>query len=438
MENKEMTNNNMGEVVTDNNVAVKDEYVKGFDFGRSGIRKIDKNGDIMLYDSSFIEIKADAKVRVEGGNPKDDFTVIECPWSNINGKRFVKGTTMDFHEGLVRKADETEFKTYQDETYINAIYSIAVDIYDRIDNFVAEAENDVNGLVGEFKGKTVIGLCMPVKEFFTGDHKDVIKENLAGEYIVRFNILGKTVKFSIDKNNILVSPEGMVAWLLLTTHKDKSVLALIAKTNGVIIDVGHGSTDITIVRNGSPYGKKAASAPFGGVNFESLVADKLESARKINTPGSIRRAIEEGVVSDGTLVTGAGKEVREAKEDLADEIVRRVKNVLKTAMMNSKEISYLYFVGRSFIVVGEENKGDKVDGENTVNKPIDNYTGSLADMVVSRWGSPVTNLRVPRADELKEGTIVDIQPKDDEDFNVEAFNEEVANVRGLRLGLLKK
>lgn len=369
--------------------------IRAIDAGGSCTRIARSKDEIFKIPSTCMEIPIDAPEKkhiIEDGSL--DFCFKKCPSSGLVGRRFVKGEAMNQYTGDVLVCDNQIVKVLQEVTYINILYSIAADCLRRDLNYQ------------EFK----IGLCIPAAEFYddTNDRINDVKDGIAGETAIYFPMLDKTISFTIDKTNIGVVAEGVVAAFKFKGDRD------FVTRNSVIVDVGYRSTDITILLSFKPVGASAASRPIGGVNLEAAIQSQLERDNIFASTDTVRKALCGNFVLDendqlvdvtsyiekartisgsdylekavslanmdglkysknemldavkssymvqGQDVIDITDYVHKAKEMFVDAVFKSIQAVANAKMMNISEISNVMCVGRPF-------SGDLSDEYNLVN-----------------------------------------------------------------------
>lgn len=389
---------------------------RALDAGGSQTRIAKSAMDKTCIPSPCMEIPADAAVK--GHIIKDrltDFVIKKSPCASLNGRRFVRGDAMNQYSGNMLICNNEDVKVLQEITYINLLYAIASDCYNRGIN-----DDDFQVIV-----------CIPAAEFYDdrNDRIDEVKTNLAGTTSIYFPMLDTSVRFTIDRLNIGVVAEGVVA-----AYKYKNDRNFVFK-NTIIFDVGYRSTDVTVLLKFEPVGEGAASRPVGGINLEANIQSKMErdnlfvSTKVIQEALStiyvidkdateltditdyIHRAKEEGVKdyigraldlmrTDGIMVSRAqieqavrshyilhGSEivditdyVHEAKIVFADLLHRIALDVTNAKMMNIGDISNTLCVGRPF-------SGDLDDPYNLVNLLRDKFHGDVCMYAVPDAGT---------------------------------------------------
>lgn len=370
--------------------------VRGVDAGGSQTRIAKNKNEILFIKSPCMEIPVDAPVKGHIiKNAALDFVVKKSPCEALLGRRFVRDEACNQYNGDILVCDNTEVKVLQEITYINILYAIAVDCVNR-------------GLNDE---SFFIGLCIPAAEYYDDENDRIgeVKDNLAGDTAIYFPMLDRTIRFHIDKKNIGVVAEGVVAAFRFQTDRN------FVYKNSLIIDVGYRSTDITILMNFDPVGAGAASRPIGGINLEANIQSKLERdnifvsteviqkalstiyvvdkttdelidvtdyimvAKESNASDYLNKALDlarqdsfdftrgqlEVAVRSHYLISNAETiditpYVHAAKEVFVDVVYKAALNVAAAKMLNIGDISNVFCVGRPF-------SGDPEDQYNLVN-----------------------------------------------------------------------
>lgn len=370
--------------------------VRGVDAGGSQTRVAKNKKEIVFVKSPCMEIFVDAPTKGHIiKNPTLDFIIKKSPCSSIVGRRFVREEAFNQYTGDVLVCDNTEVKVLQEITYINILYGLAVDCINR-------GYNDEH---------FYIGLCIPAAEYYDdkNDRINEVKENLAGDTYIYFPIMDKTIRFHIDKKDIGVVAEGVVAAFRYQADRN------FVYKNTIIFDVGYRSTDITIMLNFDPVGAGAASRPIGGINLEANIQSRLERdnifvstdviqkalttiyvidkptyelvdvtdyvtmAKDDEVSDYLDRAVElakldsifvtrgqlEVAVKSHYIISNADtvditEYVHDAKDTFVDAIYKAGLNVAAAKMLNIGDISNVFCVGRPF-------NGDMEDPFNLVN-----------------------------------------------------------------------
>lgn len=255
----------------------------GLDLGGSKLRYGVSRNLIRVMDSKVLEIEPSAPVKEYASDDTlSDFVIVKHPMTSLCGRRFVRGDALDNYRGDVLFCDNQDSKCNQEITYINAAYGIAQDC---VLNYYNEQEVQVTA-------------CIPTAEYFSEEGLiEKFKNNLTGEYEIKFPRINQTVTFTVLPGNVTVTPEGVVA----AYHY--AYVDGFARGVTLIIDVGSRSTDITVLRNFKPIGNSAVSRTKGGMNIISIVRSSLERDSILLNSDEIAYAFEHRyIIQDGKLV----------------------------------------------------------------------------------------------------------------------------------------
>ena len=219
---------------------------------------------------------------------------------------------MNQYSGNMLICNNETVKVLQEVTYINLLYAIAADCYNR----------EIND--GDFQ----IIVCIPAAEFYDdrNDRIDEVKTNLAGTTSIYFPMLDTSVRFTIDRQSIGVVAEGVVA-----AYKYKNDRNFVFK-NTIIFDVGYRSTDVTVLWKFEPVGEGAASRPVGGINLEANIQSRMERDNLFVTTSTIQEALSTIYVidKDGTELTDITDYIHRAKEEGVKDYISRALDFMRT------------------------------------------------------------------------------------------------------------
>lgn len=276
---------------------------RGMDLGGSQVRYGVSKDLIKTQAAKCMEIPINAPVKdYASKDVLSDFIIRRHPMAQLCGRRFVRDDAMDHYKGNVLYCDNQAVKVKQEVTYINAAYVIAQDCYLQYFD-----EQDVQ-----------ITACIPTSEFYSEDSLvDGFKENLTGAFELEFPRVNKTITFTIQPGDVKAVPEGVVAVYKYANEP--------GFCDGVtcVIDVGHRSTDITLLKNFLPQGNSAVSRPKGGINIVSFVRSALErdnillNTEEIEYALSHRYVNQKGRLEDVTdIVNSCNNDKEEVKSAL--------------------------------------------------------------------------------------------------------------------------
>ena len=132
----------------------------------------------------------------------------------------------------------------------------------------------------------------------------------------------------------------------------------------LIIDIGAGTSDLSVVSSGKLITNSKYTEPIGGNNIES----KFKQILKHNGyprvgMSAISKACETGQLKQGTRVLDVHKELNSAKKSVAAELTQMIKDYQDLVEINLADVSYLLVVG-----------GGSINNENDPNmEPITNH-----------------------------------------------------------------
>lgn len=350
---------------------------RGLDLGGSDIRLGLSKDHIVVLPSTCLEIDINAPVKeyLADDCKYDDFIIENHPKSTLCRRRFVRSDVMDHYNGETLYCDNQSEKCEQEITYINAAYALAYAC-------ASKGENDV---------VVNVGICIPTSEYYADtDYVSELKRGLAGSFTICFPLAGERIEFQIPEEGIRVTPEGVVAALSFSQE------STFREGLTVIVDAGHRSTDITILKNFKPIGRSAVSRPIGGINIEAYVRGEMEregillNTEQVHKILTNRYIIKNGELIDVTeMIASAGRDpekvklalfhyytdvteadinnamneyfiklgsdiknvtgfVTEAKRVFASSIRRDINDVLAREMLNISAINNLVPIGRPF------------------------------------------------------------------------------------------
>lgn len=244
---------------------------RSIDLGGSQVRIGSSDDPIMEIDSLFLEIPLTSPAKAYIEDKYADFIIEKHPLVSLCSRRFVRGEAMDHFQGTLQICDNQKNKVEQESIYANAAYAIARHI-DHLYSYDEDIE---------------LSVCIPTSEFYSDkkDYPGIFKKGMAGEHSIFFPLLNRRVVFNINKDNIKVFPEGVVAAFKFKDDK------AFAEGVTLIVDVGYRSTDITILKRFRPVGKSAVSRPKGGINIEAALLAELERDNILVSREEVRGAL---------------------------------------------------------------------------------------------------------------------------------------------------
>lgn len=255
----------------------------GLDLGGSQVRYGVTADCIRVIEAKTMEISPDAPTKdYASDDVLSDFIIRKHPMVRLCGRRFVRGDAMDHYKGTVLYCDNQTVKVEQEITYINAAYEIARDC-----------------MLQYYDDQEVqITACIPTSEYYSeGSLVSDFKTNLTGEFEIEFPRSNKSVSFTVSPGNVRVTPEGVVA-VYKYGNKDEFREGITC-----VIDVGHRSTDITLLKNFAPIGNSAVSRTKGGINVISFIRSAMERDNTLLNTEEVEQALSHRfIIKDDKLV----------------------------------------------------------------------------------------------------------------------------------------
>lgn len=312
-----------------------------FDLGGSVVRVKAKN-QVYKFVSDYMNINNTQNIPVGDISEFDDFEVLHCPNIEIQTKRYVKRDAFDYYRGTVVRCDNNDFKTKQSSTYINFI-------------------DAMNQIVIDSKESIRLGFCIPITEYKSESAED-FKRNIAGKYRICLKRSNRIIEYSIDKDDIIVAPEGIIAATPYYS-KDKNI---------IIVDAGSRSLNIATTR-GKHTNLVSANSPLkGGITLESIIVGELENT--YGYYGELGDCLSTGKVKQNGKTINIQNIVYQAKQTLAYDIKNEISKVLSQQKVNLQVFTHIIFIGRCFM------KSDT--------------TGNLGKMVLNLLGDKLKKIEV--------------------------------------------
>lgn len=268
---------------------------RGIDLGGSTVRLGVRPDYVIEWPAKVLEIPVDAPVKdYASDDVLADFVIRKHPMKQLENRRFVRDDLINHYQGHILFCDNQEPKVYQEITYINAAYALAAEA---CLNFYQDQD-------------TSLVACIPTSEYFTeGDFVNTFKSNLTGEFEVYFPKTHSEVRFTINPGDVRVTAEGVVAVYKYGKKQE------FRESVTLIVDVGHRSTDITILKNFKPVGNTAVSRPKGGMNIAAFVKSSLErDGILLNTEEVEHMLCTRYIVVDNNLIDVTDKVIKVGKD----------------------------------------------------------------------------------------------------------------------------
>ena len=181
------------------------------------------------------------------------------------------------------------------------------------------------------------------------------------------------VRKDITIKEVRVLPEGFCAYIGVMCGLDRRIrpeYQYMAKQITIIIDIGAGTTDITIIENGKAIKATRYSTPIGGNNVHQRVKGKL-AVRGFDMPEAIvREATEKGYIMDGSKRVSLKKEIAESKSAVSRMIVSNIRDFFEGTGYPIRSIQNMIVCGGGAI--------DSIEGVRPLSEYIEGYMKKLS------------------------------------------------------------
>lgn len=284
-----------------------------------------------------------------------DMTFEELEKENKDGEiifpepvRVLYGSLLD-QVGVGSQVPNHNAKTSQSILYKNIMSCVLIQCY------IAHCKgNPINNVALNF------GIVLPPMEVYS-NQLDFFTNKIKGTYRLTLNRLNYTVTVKIDK--VTVKSEGEVAYpyYISSGANAREKLAEYANKLVVIYDIGAGTNNLSVIKNGEIIDdwmdtyKHAGNSLIG--YFGKLCARAFGGSRY--PKDTILKAIQTCKLDENTIVRDVQAQVIEAKKRLADDNYTDLMEFLQT---NGIETSAIY----SIMWLGKTTKSSGTKGVNEV------------------------------------------------------------------------
>lgn len=329
------------------------------------ISSIESRYAIVPVDEKFDMHKiTDASIEENG-----EFIIVERPDSPYRAESYFHNPIKVLKGALIERANKSPIfidnqfdKTKDIGLFINTLTSLAV-----------------IGLTKKSSNLNVqISLSVPPKERYM-DTADLqkFKEKLAGTYEVTMPRFNYTATLYIEPKDINVEAEGELAYIFHVSLGAGASERLKDLQDEIVVvhDFGKSTFNLSAVRNKKLIGP-SHTVKTGGDNLTSRLY--LILSRSLKNPITLaqaQRAVETGYVKDGVGFIPVGKELTQAKEQIAELLYKEYVTYMQILGINFNQVHTILYVGR-----GMGTTGDIVEGV-----PTDNYSPSISHILTSMY-----------------------------------------------------
>lgn len=322
---------------------IKDKAMT-IDIGSTGSRILtyreDLSGEIYDGDTEYgVVSDPDTKHIESDGNELKDNLEIQLKDITIGkSKKFeeehiLKGTLLKAANIAPNRLNSALGKRTEVEYYVNTIAGIGLAIADEITKGKESLATEYN-----------IDLTSSI---ISGDNmystfKEEVINGLAGRYIFKLPRMG--IEFTININNEMIEmeDESQASMRFYVQMGGKS-----QEGNHVVIDIGGGTTDVALLKDGVLVKACSKTFPMGGQTIRDYLRERLMI--ELDLPGyddETERAIKEGCYRDGGKDIDVKQQVTKARERFTKEILIQLEDLLSVKGLKLRQIASIQLVGK--------------------------------------------------------------------------------------------
>lgn len=249
-------------------------------------------------------------------------------------------------------------------TYINALATMAIDIYLTI---------QATGIVRPCY-HIIPAITLPPEDFKSAIFTNRFKARMAGHYSVEMPRLGVSFNILIDEDNIFVDKEPNAVVYQLATEYDT-----ITEVTTVALDGGGKSIDVSLVVDGVLVEKGSATIPYGGNLLVEDIKDEYVRTTAKSAPNdlAIKRALSSGILVRGKNIEDITEIIKAAKETMARRIFNDLIKIFDRANLSIDDIGFFAFHGRLF----EDTLREEADGDTIKTITAGRVSDGIQDML---------------------------------------------------------
>lgn len=191
-----------------------------------------------------------------------------------------------------------------------------------------------------------ISVLLPAVDF---DNRAEMEARIQGITSILFELpmsVSKTIKY----NKITVVPESFAAFFAVIFDNNPKLkirqgFNKFMDETIMVLDIGAGTTDITIVQNFRMIDETRDTIRQGGNNVAGIVRKKLRSEGITLNESEVEFGVIQGKVRDGSREIDIRDKVSQAKKQVAQHIVSELRDIFEAMNFNPRSISYLLTIG---------------------------------------------------------------------------------------------
>lgn len=209
-----------------------------------------------------------------------------------------------------------------------------------------------------------VTVLLPPEDVDSGQLK--IAETIRSIREISFSMPEVTKEIRIVDGGISVIPEGFAAFMgvtFLPGQKFREGYEHLMEDSVLIMDIGAGTTDFTVIEAGNPLEKTKFTENIGGNNVANTFRQIYNRDEGVKlTDRAAHQGVVQGTVRDGASTVDVTEKVAEAKSVISRSLVNSLADFFETAGYNPRQINQL-------LVVGGGAQASEVEGI----KPIAEY-----------------------------------------------------------------
>lgn len=258
----------------------------------------------------------------------------------LNGSRYCTGLMQQSEFSGVSFVPTAGEKKYESLSTKLALHNAFLQGYEDIASWTKSDINSINVVWN-------VTVLLPAEDLDNGAERlaAMIRE------VKEINFEMPSVQRDIKIDTVNVLPEGFCA-LLGVIFQSCGVIRegyedmMDKDTYTLIVDIGAGTTDISIARGGAVISNSRYSETVGGNNVQKLVRGMLRQKgyNKLSEE-SFKKACETGTLRVGAQRIQIFEELNSAKSEIAVQLVNAIKTYLELNVIPIQEISYLLVCG---------------------------------------------------------------------------------------------
>lgn len=183
------------------------------------------------------------------------------------------------------------------------------------------------------------------------------------------------VEKEIKINSVKVMPEGFCAFISVLMDLNSDVredYKYLLEGSTLLFDIGAGTTDIVVVKDGHPIDNTRTTVEIGGNNVHQKVRNLLREKYDLTLPErTVRVGVERGFVKDGSKRIDLVDMIADAQNDVAKTFISEAKSFFERTQYPVRTIENL-------LICGGGAEESKVDGVEPIGRYLFEYMKRLS------------------------------------------------------------